>query len=91
MIDLYKLETAACLWEAALALLTTQITTDVSIKVNEYCEGFGTGDLRLKVIELADECDAEFELIQDGYPGCFDWDFVPDFLERKIKAGLLDA
>lgn len=86
MIDTFKLETAACLWEAALTMLdSNQGQHDHVRKLQEYREAWGMSDLRLTIIGLTDECDAAWKKVEDTYDACFDWDFVPCFLQEKVE------
>lgn len=96
----FKLETAACLWEALLDLrqkglrpvppmsLESEANPDappIARAVVEWLEGSGTCDVRLTVIGWTDECEAEWKKVAADFTGCFDWDFVPEFLERKLE------
>ena len=83
-----SLETAACLWEAVLTLRTRPITDPDAIGlapvIGKSFDALGTAALRLTVIGWADAVEAAWREVQNDYPLCFDWDFVPDWIIDHI-------
>ncbi len=84
----FALETAACLWEAVLSLRDHPVTNPADIErallIRESCNAIGTAALRMTVIGWTDAVDAAWASVADGYLGCFDWDFVPDWIIRHV-------
>ena len=84
----FALETAACLWEAAMDLRDnpTSLPGDVerALQIRASFEAIGTSAMRLIVIGWTDAVDAAWAKVADDYPMSFDWDFVPDWIIRHI-------
>ena len=83
-----SLETAAGLWEAVLTLRPRPITDPDAIglapAIGKSFDALGTAALRLTVIGWADAVEAAWREVQNDYPLCFDWDFVPDWIIDHI-------
>ena len=47
-------------------------------------EALGTAALRLTVVGWTDAVDAAWRAVEDDYPLCFDWDFVPDWIVDHV-------
>lgn len=81
-----NVETAMCLWEAALELRNRPYNDPGHILVERFIEPIGTAQARLEVINWVPECEAEWnaacvtgtELVP------YDWEHCPAFLERKL-------
>jgi hypothetical protein len=82
------LETAACLWEAALTLRDHPATDPdaiaLALAIRETCNVIGTASLRLTVVGWTSAVEAAWRMVVDRYDLCFDWDFVPDWIVRHI-------
>lgn len=83
-----NLETAACLWEAVLTLRDHPATVPdaiaLALAIRETCTAIGTADLRLRVVGWTRAVDAAWSAVADRYEGCFDWEFVPDWIADNI-------
>lgn len=90
--DEWRCEVAACLWEALLNLWQKGRTHPTPLAheraVVEWLDGEGFSCVRMTVIGWTDECAAAWELVSENFEGCFDWDFVPDWLVRKLTGFL---
>jgi hypothetical protein len=73
--------TAMCLWEAVIEL---QSRNREAVEVAfEVC---GWIHIRHFTMELAADCYDAWEVDSfDGYDACFDWEFVPHWLERNVE------
>lgn len=98
-------EAAMCLWEAMLdmtrqAPVTDQIASLATLgeasyrkQVDNWFDHYGTGVMRLAVMQLALACCTEWDLLdeqQQDASAPFDWEFVPAFLRRCIADGRMD-
>ncbi len=83
-----SLETAACLWEAVLALRSRPITDPdaigLALAIGKTFDALGTAALRLTVVGWTDPVEASWREIENEYPLCFDWDFVPAWIIDHI-------
>ncbi|MBO9579497.1 MAG: hypothetical protein J7498_01235 [Sphingobium sp.] len=83
-----SLETAACLWEAVLNFRDDPSTNSDSIErtlaVRATFREIGTAALRLIVIGWTDAVEADWRRVEDDYPLCFDWDFVPEWIASHV-------
>ncbi|WP_231376756.1 hypothetical protein [Sphingomonas melonis] len=83
-----RLETAACLWEAVLGLRDRPISDPdaigLALMIRSAFEALGTAALRLTVVGWTDAVDAAWRAVEDDYPLCFDWDFVPDWIVDHV-------
>jgi len=99
--DTGRLETAACLWEGLMDLYQRAVApgktyprrlepeaTPLERAVVDWLEGSGWAKVRLTVIGWTNECQAEWAKVEHAYTERFDWDFVPEFLEGKLRAHL---
>ncbi|WBQ17702.1 hypothetical protein [Sphingobium yanoikuyae] len=79
-----SLETAACLWEAVLALRSRPITDPdaigLALAIDWAFDALGTAALRLAVVGWTDAVEASWREVENDYPLCFDWDFVPGWI-----------
>jgi hypothetical protein len=79
-----SLETAACLWETVLALRDRPVTDPDSIGlalcIAKSFEALGTAALRLTVVGWTDAVQTAWRDVENDYPLCFDWDFVPAWI-----------
>lgn len=74
------MECAACLWEAAMDMKPHHPGLREWLECNGYC------DVRMTVIGWAAECDRDYQkAVADGFEDSFDWEFVPDWLSRKLE------
>lgn len=87
--------TAACLWEAALdAYSHEDAALDVShgpvpfyVRLRQHKERHGACTTREQVVALAVACDEAWDALTDDQKdaaGCFDWEFVPVWLESNF-------
>ncbi|UXC92936.1 MULTISPECIES: hypothetical protein [Sphingobium] len=84
----FSLETAACLWEAVLAL-RDQASGDPAARVLaaaivRSCETVGTAALRLIAVGWTSAVKKAWQDVSGTYPLCFDWDFVPEWIVHHI-------
>lgn len=95
-----SLETAACLWEAVLALEASTdvggVPTPVAAAIEACRDAMGTNFLRLTVIGWTDRVDAAWRAVDTndgkeprggvyGQRGqSFDWDFVPGWIDANV-------
>ncbi|AMK25784.1 MULTISPECIES: hypothetical protein [Sphingobium] len=84
----FSLETAACLWEAVLAL-RDQTSGDQAAKllaaaIARSFETVGTAALRLIVVGWTSAVEKAWQEVSATYPLCFDWDFVPGWVIDNI-------
>lgn len=84
----FALETAACLWEAVMDLRDNpaSLPGDIerALQIRAAFEAIGAAAIRSTVIGWTDIVDADWSSIADDYLGCFDWDFVPDWIIRHV-------
>lgn len=86
------LYTAACLWEAAIDAMARAKepgapTDNFDARLKSYREGHGTHTVRDDVARMAVACDEAWEALTEREQfdaGCFDWDFVPAWLEENF-------
>jgi len=82
------LETAACLWEAVLALRDHPVSNpagvELALQIRSAFKALGTSDLRMTVIGWVHAVDADWSKINDDYSLSFDWDFVPSWIIRHV-------
>lgn len=78
-------EAACCLWEEVLRILNKPDHPNWA-KVNAAREGEGMSAFRLNVIsEWVEACNEDYRVaVETGYDDCFDWDFVPDWIAKRI-------
>ena len=88
--------TAGCLWEAALAAFEVETIKipeafqDQFVferQLQQWREKHGTAEVRDQVTALAPDCDAAWDAMsgdEQEFMGCFDWDFVPFWLEKNF-------
>ena len=83
-----SLETAACLWEAVLDLRdhprTDPDAIGLALMIRKACDAIGTASLRMTVIGWTEAVEAAWRVVEDDYPRCFDWDFVPGWVIDHI-------
>lgn len=84
----FKIETGACLWEHALNLIAQDEASPLAASVQKWRDEVGTADVRLTILAFVDECIAEWAKVESTFTACYDWDFVPAFLERKLQQKL---
>ncbi len=77
LISQYDLtEAACCIWEELLNRISNP-------KFEIAFEKHGHGHMRHLAIVHADQCHLDYaKAVEDGYDDCFDWDFVPDWVEK---------
>lgn len=79
-----SLETAACLWEAVLSLRDHPITDpdalDLALAIRKAFDALGTAAMRMTVVGWTDAVDEAWRKVEDQYPLCFYWDFVPGWI-----------
>ncbi|WP_197707506.1 hypothetical protein [Sphingobium sp. LB126] len=85
----FSLETAACLWEAVLAL-RDQAGGDPAARllaaaIARSFETVGTAALRLIVVDWTSAVEKAWQEVSGTYLLCFDWDFVPDWVIENIN------
>lgn len=74
-------EAACCLWEDVLQRLDKGHE-----QLHRMREAEGMAALRLKVIGWVDELEADYKkAVADGYDACFDWEFVPSWMNTKLS------
>lgn len=79
-------DVAACLWEAALDILH-DAKHPAHSTLNGIRANYGTATLRDSVTSLSIECEKAWLALGDEgqeTAGCFDWDFCPDWLCKKM-------
>jgi hypothetical protein len=76
-------EAACCIWEALLERAHNKRISDDKAKAIAYCfEQRGTNEMRHAAISLSVLCsDLWHALPEDERPHCFDWDYVPAFVD----------
>jgi hypothetical protein len=83
-----SLETAACLWEAVLGFRdhprTDPDAIGLALMIRKACDAQGTASLRMTVIGWTGAVEIAWRAVEDDYPLCFDWDFVPDWIIDHI-------
>ncbi|WP_380926257.1 ATP-binding protein [Sphingomonas leidyi] len=55
-----------------------------ALQIRAAFEAIGAAAIRSTVIGWTDIVDADWSSIADDYLGCFDWDFVPDWIIRHV-------
>ncbi|WP_209044936.1 hypothetical protein [Rhizorhabdus histidinilytica] len=84
----FALETAACLWEAVLAMRDYRgVDADCIARGAAIQNAFGTlgtAAVRLLVIGWTPVVDAAWARIGSDYQFCFDWDFVPAWIIDNV-------
>ena len=72
--------TGMCLWEAVLDLRVSMPQIEAAIMRH------GTATVRDSIAALAPQCDAAWNALPDDACDtiCFDWDFVPLFVQTRI-------
>lgn len=92
-MELTTVNTALCLWEAHLEAYNSAVEREGHLRsrfdwlVIQQREDEGAATCRDLMIDLAAECDAAWEALSDDEKddaGCFDWEFVPEWLKRKL-------
>jgi hypothetical protein len=78
MTDTMIIEAAACMWEQALNLVGTDPAWV------DFRENWGTSCVRMEVIQHAAELERDYQTVSEGYPLCFDWDFVPEWMKLNL-------
>lgn len=83
-----SLETAACLWEAVLGLRDHPVTDPdaigLSLGIRAAFDAQGTAALRMTVVGWTEAVEAAWRDVEDDYPLCFDWDFVPAWIVDHV-------
>lgn len=70
------LEAAMCMWEWVVEHHSRP-------EITACLEGNGWAAIRMDIAALAPKLLADFEAL-DEYDGCFDWDFVPDWMQKHV-------
>lgn len=82
------LEAGACIWEWALEQKLKQPSerSPHVQKLIEWWEEVGTAEARAELISLCTLVEEAYRTAveYDGYDDCFDWEFVPWFMENKV-------
>jgi hypothetical protein len=77
------LEAAACMWEHVLQRMRRP--NKVSNHWEDYATAHGMAALRATVIAHAPILEEEYQkAVENGYDKCFDWDYVPKYMEDHV-------
>ena len=89
LYTLDDMEAAVCLWEVTLEWLNNDNLQDECVaKLDSYRYRHGTASLRLAIMNLAKQCEADYQVAAAaGYDDAFDWDFTPAWLDKYLKNG----
>src|SRR3546814_20522066 len=75
-------------WGAVLALRSRPITDPdaigLALAIGKTFDALGTAALRLTVVGWTDAVEASWREVENDYPLCFDWDFVPAWIIDHI-------
>lgn len=86
----FRLETAACLWEGAMALREAAMKHGDDKQLEDIFLQFqahGMAGMRLHITGMTDDCVRAWEACMSGldeYDGSFDWDFCPALLRSAV-------
>jgi hypothetical protein len=78
MTDNELAEAAMCMWEYV-------IENRDKPHIQAAIEAEGAGALRNNILARAEDCHKAWLLVADNYPFCFDWDFVPEWMEANMN------
>lgn len=77
-----EVEATMCMWEHTLEQLREH--TD-SLWI-QFQRSNGAAELRGRVLDQAKRCEVDYVHARDrGYGDTFDWDFVPEWMEKHIE------
>ena len=81
LISQYDLtEAACCIWEYLLQ--QRRINPEIQTAFSDY----GYAHMRYLAIIHADQCHLDYaKAVEKGYDDAFDWDFVPDWVEKYFN------
>ena len=84
--DFDRLEAIMCIWEHVLHLLNNDTVTPQSAKWKDWVQGVGYSQLRYEAATWLDDMLADWAVVEDTYHGigCFDWDFVPAWIDANV-------
>lgn len=80
-----SLETAACLWEAVLEILSGGAgQRGLRAKAQRARENMGTSGLRRTVLAWTEAADADWAVVKDTYDAPFDWEWIPEWIVLNV-------